>query len=228
MRQEEIDALVYAAADEKYKAFNAKIVNSRLPMIGVRAPYLQKLAKQIARDPQDFFTAYKAENYEQILLYALVLAYARCPIAEKFAYLDALLPKLENWAHVDMLLGAWKDLHKHRDEVLARYGYLWNAPEFQRLFLAVFLMDYCLTPAYLPTVFSLYERMQGELYYVNMGIAWGLSVALVKFYDETFSFLQKGTLNEFVLRKTVQKARESYRVSPERKRELYETFCKKE
>lgn len=217
MRQEEIDARLIDAADEPYRKFNAKIVKSNLPMWGVRAPFLQALAREIALQPNGFFDWYKAENYEQILLYALTLAKSKLPYADKLPYLDALLPKLENWAHVDMTVSAFKQLGKNRDAFLSRYAYLTEAPEFERRFMVVFLMDYCLTEERLNTVFDLYEKMQCNLYYVNMGIAWGISVALVKFYEQTVAFLQKGTLTDWVLRKSVQKARESYRLTAEQK-----------
>lgn len=226
MTQNEIDALLYSQADEKYREFNAKIVNTRLPMIGVRTPYLQKLAKNIARNDIDFFDTYSPNGYEQILLYALTAAYARAPIEEKFDRLDKVLPLFDNWAHVDLTVGAFKDLGKHKNEFMTRYSYLVSAPEFQRRFMVIFLMSYCMSAEELPTVFGLYERMQCDDYYVNMGIAWGLSVALVKFYDQTVEFLTKNTFNDFIVRKTVQKARESYRISDERKRELKTMFSR--
>lgn len=223
MTKAEIDGLLAANADEKYREFNAKIVNTKLHMVGVRTPFVKELAKKIAADPQDFFDTYDPENYEQILLYALAFSFSKkLNIREKFARFDYILPKFDNWAHVDVTVGAFKDLRKHREEFLNKYGYLVSAPEFERRFMAVFLMDYCLAPEYLDTVFDLYEKMQCDMYYVNMGIAWGLSVALVKFYEPTFGFLKRGTLDEFIVRKTVQKARESYRITAEQKEELRE------
>ncbi|MCI8596216.1 MAG: DNA alkylation repair protein [Clostridia bacterium] len=225
MTNEEIDAKLLSLADAEYKEFNAKIVNSNLKMLGVRAPQLKELAKVIAREPENFFDSYKLENYEQILLYSLAFSFAKqMPIEEKFARLDKVLPLFDNWAHVDMTVGAFKELGKYRDLFLSRYARLVEAPEYERRFMVVFLMSYCLTPEYLPTVFGLYEKMQCDKYYVNMGIAWGLSVALVKFYDETFAFLERGTFNNFIVRKTVQKARESFRIPPERKAELKSRF----
>lgn len=224
MTQQEIDARLTAAADEEYRIFNAKIVRSQLPMWGVRAPFLQQIAKEIARDVGDFLDTYDARNYEQILLYALVLAKCKLPIQEKFAYLDKLLPRFDNWAHIDMTVGAFKQLAKHKQEFLQRYAYLVSAPEFERRFLVVFLMDYCMSEQDLPTLFALYEQAQCDAYYVNMGIAWGLSVALVKFYEQTVAFMRRGTLGDWIVRKTVQKARESYRITPERKEELKQIF----
>ena len=67
MTQAEIDALLTAAKDEKYREFHSKIINTNLTMWGVRIPYIHKLAKQIARTEPKFFKTYKPENYERII-----------------------------------------------------------------------------------------------------------------------------------------------------------------
>ena len=208
MTQAEIDALLTAAKDEKYREFHSKIINTNLTMWGVRIPYIHKLAKQIARTEPKFFKTYKPENYEQI------------SADKKFDLLDKVLPLYDNWAHVDIVVGAFKDLGKNKEKFLKRYARLFNADEFERRFMIIFLMNYCLNENEIEYVFEKYEGMQNDDYYVNMGIAWGLSVALVKFYDRTVDFLRRGTMNEFIMKKTVQKARESYRISPERKAQL--------
>lgn len=220
MTKQEINELLYAAADEEYKKFNARIVNSNYKMIGVRAPQIKELAKKIARDPGDFFDEPDNSSYESVLLYTLAVACLKAPIERKLDLLDKVLPLFDSWAHVDMGISAFKDLAKHRDLFLERYAYLVNAPEFMRRTMVVFLMDFCLTPEYLSTVFDLYTKMQCDAYYVNMGIAWGLSVALVKFYEPTLEFLKTKPFNEFIMKKTVQKARESFRITAEQKAEL--------
>ena len=220
MTQEEIDARLRRASDKKFKEFNAKVVNSNLPMLGVRAPVLHTLAKEIALEPEDFLDTYLTNNYEQILLYSLVLAYVKMPYEEKLPYLDRIMRLYDNWAHVDMTVGAFKQLGENRDDFLQRYAHLADGKPFERRFLIVFLMAYCMTEDMLPTVFSYYEKMQCDHHYVNMGIAWGLSVALVKCYDQTLAYLKDAPYNDFIINKTVQKARESYRISRERKAEI--------
>lgn len=220
MTQEEIDARLRRASDKKFKEFNAKVVNSKLPMLGVRAPVLQTLAKEIAKDPQDFLDTFITNNYEQILLYSFVLAYIKMPYEQKLPYLDRIMRLYDNWAHVDMTVGAFKQLGENRDDFLQRYAHLSEGNVFERGFLIVFLLAYCLTDDMLPTVFSYYEKMQCDEHYVNMGIAWGLSVALVKCYEPTLAYLQNAPYNDFIMNKTVQKARESYRIPRDRKAEI--------
>lgn len=220
MTDTELKQRLQAAADEKFKAFNEKIVCSSLPMLGVRTPVLHALGKEIARDPYPFWQTYAPCSYEDVLVYALTVAYAKLPLAEKYPYIDRMLGLFDNWAHVDVTLGAFKQLGRCRDEFLRDYRRLAGDSEFKRRFLVVFLMNYCLTDDMLDEVFALYAQMQCDMYYVNMGIAWGLSVALVKFYDRTLAFLRRGSMSDWITKKTVQKARESYRLSQAQKEEL--------
>ena len=223
----EIDEILIGAADEKYREFNARIIRTNLPMIGVRTPLLKNLAKKIAKEKGDFLDSYDASNYEQILLYSLVLAYSKMPLEKKYPYLDAIMRKYDNWGVVDMTVAAFTQLGREREKFIRDYARLESASEFERRFMAVFLLDYCIIEDMLDYTFAAYERIQNDEYYVNMAVAWGLSVALVKFYDRTVEYMQNSGYNDFIIRKAVQKARESYRISPERKEELTHFFVKK-
>lgn len=222
MTTDEILSALHAASDEAYLAFNRRIVPTHYPMLGVRAPVLQRLAKQIAADLGDFLDAFPLDSYEAVLLYGLALAKCKLPLDRKFAYFDKLLPYFDNWAHVDMVMAAFTALKKeeNRKAFLLRYEKLKTGSEFCKRTLAVFLMDYCLTEEMLPRVFELYAQMQGSEYYVNMAIAWGLSVALISFYDSTAAALRSGVFCEDVVKKAAQKARDSRRLTKEQKEAL--------
>lgn len=219
MTNTEILDTLNASADEQYRVFNRKIVNTQYPMLGVRAPVLQKLAKQIAAEPMDFFDTFPQDTFEAVLLYGLVLAKCKMPLERKFDYFDSLLTRFDNWAHVDMVVSAFPELKKgkNRDAFLQRYEKLKEGSTFEKRTLAVFLMDFCLTEELLPRVFALYKELQGEEYYVNMAVAWGLSVALVKFFDISLAALQSGEFIDDVKFKAAQKGRDSRRLTPEQK-----------
>jgi hypothetical protein len=53
-----------------------------------------------------------------------------------------------------------------------------------------------------------------------MAKAWTLSVCFVQFTAITMDYLQRGTLDITTMRMTVRKICESYRVSPELKKEV--------
>ncbi len=221
MTTQEILAKLGQCADPAYLAFNKRIVFTHYPMLGVRAPALQSLAKEIANGPdlQSFLEGFPLDTYENVLLYALAVAKAKMPLAQKLPYVDKAVDKFDNWAHVDMMLGAFSQLKKEaaRDAFWAHCEKYEQWGTYHKRVLAVFLMDYCLCEPLLDRVFAQWQRLQGDDYYVNMAVAWGLSVALVKFFDPTLKVLKSGKFNADVVKKAAQKGRDSRRLTPAQK-----------
>ena len=56
-----------------------------------------------------------------------------------------------------------------------------------------------------------------EEYYVNMMRAWYFATALAKQWDAAVVYLQDKKMDSWVHNKTLQKAMESYRITPEQK-----------
>ena len=66
------------------------------------------------------------------------------------------------------------------------------------------------------------DQIKCEMYYVQMAVAWALSICMIKFYDETKAYMLNETcsLDHFTYNKTLQKSIESYRLTPEQKNEM--------
>jgi hypothetical protein len=62
--------------------------------------------------------------------------------------------------------------------------------------------------------------IRSEEYYVNMMVAWYFATALAKQYEAVLPFLEDHRLDTWTHNKTIQKAVESYRISPEQKEYL--------
>ena len=60
----------------------------------------------------------------------------------------------------------------------------------------------------------------GDEYYVNMMIAWYFATALAKQWDATIPYIEEHRMGKWVNNKSIQKARESYRITPEQKEYL--------
>ena len=54
-------------------------------------------------------------------------------------------------------------------------------------------------------------------YYTDMAAAWYFATALITQYDAVIDLLERRGLDPWVHNKTIQKALESYRISPEQK-----------
>ena len=132
--------------------------------------------------------------------------------------IDFMLPLFDNWAHVDTITSSLKTIKKFRAEFLEYYEPLKNAEAvFARRFLAVMLLDHYMTDEYYARVLDIYREIAPGDYYVDMAVAWGLSVLLVKYRNRTLAALETSDFTPWITRKAAQKAIESYRVSDEDK-----------
>lgn len=220
----QINERLRSLAESDYKAFNQKIIPTGYEVIGIRMPALKKLAGEIAASPdvQVYLDSAEYTTYEHVLLYGLVVGSLKRPSLETvFRYLDPLILRFDNWAHVDTIASLPKVFKKHPDEMLAHYLPLkTHAGEFTKRTFVILLMDHMMTETHIDTTLKhLTEVPQGQ-YYVDMAIAWAISLGLVRFYDKTLPLLERRVFTKFVHNKAIQKARESYRIAPEVKERL--------
>jgi hypothetical protein len=59
--------------------------------------------------------------------------------------------------------------------------------------------------------------VESDEYYVNMMRAWYFATALAKQYESVISFMEEKRLDKWTHNKTIQKAVESYRITPGQK-----------
>ena len=78
-------------------------------------------------------------------------------------------------------------------------------------------MDHFLDGDFRPEFLEMVSVIESEKYYVNMMRAWYFATALAKQWDSTLPLLAERRLDAWTHNKTIQKAVESYRISPERK-----------
>ena len=208
--------------DESYREFQIKLVPNISPqtVIGVRTPQLRKIAKEVfeSGERNEFLSGLPHEYYEENLIHFFVIAmikdFDRCVNAvEKF------LPYVDCWPVSDQ---ATPPAFKKNRQKLLPYIKKWIGSEHVytarfgiRMLMNEFL-DGDFKEEYLQTVAS----KKGEDYYLKMMIAWYFATALAKRYDESVIYFEQRRLDEWVHKKAIQKALESYRVSDEHKEYL--------
>lgn len=138
-----------------------------------------------------------------------------------FHYLDPLILKFDNWAHVDTIISSLKIFKKQPNEVLAHFLPLKTHPgEFAKRTFVILLMNYFLDSVNICSTLKHLSQIEQGQYYVDMAIAWATCEALIKHYHKTIPLLQQQTYTKFVHNKAIQKARESYRITPQTKEYL--------
>lgn len=208
-----------ALQDLEYKQFHSKLMPTINPevIIGVRTPVLRKFTKEVKRstEVEKFMMQLPHHYYEENNLHAFLIETIK-DFEECIAALNQFLPYVDNWATCDMMAPKVlkKDLQK-----LYEWIKVWIASgdTYTIRFGVNMLMKYYLEEAFLPKYPKLVASIQSEEYYVKMVVAWYFATALAKQYDAVLPYLTEQRLNGWVHNKTIQKAVESYRISPEQK-----------
>lgn len=214
---------LFELQDKRYKEFHSSLCPNVDNIIGVRIPELRKLAKQIAKEnPKEFIeNPVKKQYYEEIMLEGFVIGYMKATLEEKLHYLDNFIPEIDNWAVCDCTASTLKFIDKYKKEVWEYLQkYINSKKEFEKRFAIIILMDYYLTDEYIDKVLEIYNKIDSDQYYVQMGIAWAISVCFVKYREKTRKFLDNNNLSTFTHNKSIQKIIESTRVDKETKEEL--------
>ena len=208
-----------ALADEKNADFVAPLIPDipREKMLGVRLPALRKLEKELRGTPEAeaFLRALPHETLDENHLHAMLISNLRDYDAT-LAALESFLPRVDNWAVCDTLRPAAVkkrpgDFEKQIDLYLA------SAHPYTQRFGIEMLMSYYLGEAFRPAQLDKVAALSSEHYYVRMMQAWYFATALAKQYDAALPVLEQGRLDPWTHNKTIQKARESFRVSEEHK-----------
>lgn len=210
-------------SDNDYARFTAKLIpdveNSLF--LGVRTPNIKGLAKKLADDARTpaFFVELPHKYHEENMLHGLLIGKINdVPLA--LSKLLLFTPFIDNWAVCDTTAAALKNAGKH-PELLLPYirVFLQSKHTFTVRLGVILLLNYFLKDCSDKIYSLLYGVKYGE-YYVDMALAWFYATALAKDTQRALDLLKSKTLPVFVQNKTIQKAVESYRVSPEIKQQI--------
>lgn len=199
--------------EKKYLDFNQRIVFTKYQMIGIRTDEVRKIANEISkRDFRSFLKCKFHGLYEELFIRGILLSYMK-DYDEFCEYLESFIKLIDNWAICDMCISNYKIVRKNSDKFLTNIRkYLNSGDEFIIRVGVIFLMDYYLVDDSVDEVFRLIHQITYRAYYVDMAIAWLISVAFVKYQDKTIAFLDNNQLDKDIIRMSVQKIRDSKRV----------------
>ena len=208
--------------DEAYRAFQIRLVPNIPPetVLGVRTPKLRAVAKEVfeSGDMDAFLSDLPHRYYEENLIHFFVLSmikdFDRC-----LEGVEAFLPYVDCWPVSDQ---ATPKSFRKNHEALLPYVRKWIASEhvYTARFGIRMLMNEFLGEEFNKAYLELVASKRGEDYYLKMMVAWYFATALAKRYEETLPYLEEHKLEDWVHKKAIQKALESYRVTEEHKEYL--------
>lgn len=218
-----MDALtaLFEKQDSAYADFLARLTPSvsRERIIGVRAPDIKKLAARMdSRDALSFFYALPHHYLEENLLHGALIARCCKTYGDALQRVNAFLPYIDNWAVCDTL--SPPSFKKEPEKLYAEVKtWLASGRVYTVRFGLICLMRFFLGENYRPDALELAAGAKGD-YYIDMAAAWFFCEALIKRWEDAIKWIEKGALSSSVHNKAIQKARESFRITPQQKEYL--------
>ena len=218
----ELQQQLFALQDETYREFHSKLMPdiNKEAVIGIRIPVLRRFAGEFAKKPEarEFLQQLPHQYYEENNLHMMLITaekdYEKC-----LAEVERFVPYIDNWATCD--LPAPKCFVKHKQELLLMVKEWIASGETYTIRYGIgMLMRLYLDEDFKPEYADLVASVTSEEYYVNMMIAWYMATALAKQWDVIIPYVEEHRFSDWVHRKTIQKAVESYRITDEQKRYL--------
>ena len=213
---------LFELQDLKYRDFHSKLMpeTDKETVIGIRTPVLRKFAKEFAgtSEAEAFLRQLPHRYYEENNLHMMLITgikdYEKC-----MEEIQRFLPCIDNGATCDY--PAPKCFARHKDQVLEEAKRWISSGETYVIRYGIgMLMRLFLDEDFSSEYLEMAAAVQSQEYYVNMMIAWYFATALAKQWDATVPYIEQHKLSDWVHRKTVQKAVESYRITPEQKEYL--------
>ena len=207
-----------AQGNESYTAFNKRIVNTKMPVIGVRVPDLRRLARELAPDMSaadisELLTV-QNESFDYVLLCGLLITHARLDDQTAINLTKQYLPHVDSWAHIDTFV---EKKRRFAGDIWWDFALecLQSEAEFTVRYGVISLMTYFLDEAHIDQVFAALRNVKHDGYYVKMALAWLYATTAVHFFDLTLAELENEHTDAWTRNKAYQKMRESRRFTPE-------------
>jgi len=222
-----IQERLFLMQDEKYRDFNAKLIPNvnKETVIGVRTPELRKFARELAKSDEVsvFLKSLPHQYFEENQLHSFLISEIK-DYDTIITELEKFLPYIDNWATCDQL--SPKIFKKYPNRLITEITkWLVSDKTYTIRFGIGMLMRWYLDGHFKPEYLNLVAEIRSEEYYINMMRAWYFATALAKQYNDTIRIIEENRLDVWTHNKTIQKAKESYRIDDERK--IYLSTLKK-
>lgn len=214
--------------DKKYQEFHSKIIVSN-DLIGIKTNELKKIANDISKgNYQEFIKLNNSKLYEPIMIEGFIYSNLKIPFLELTDYLNEYLKKVNNWAHVDLLVSNLKIFSKNQ-ELGFKYAkkLIKSKNNWIKRCGIIIMLNYYLHDIYIDKVLEIVSKIKTDDYYVKMAIAWLMSISYIKYKEKTLIYLVN-IKDNFIYNKTLSKIIDSKRISDDEKKFIKSLKRKKE
>lgn len=213
--KETLTSFLLSSKDDKLKAFNEKIFQTKTFVLGVSFPKLTKFSKELLHKfpYEEILDSLDLNVFEHQALYVLVLASLKEEnvVLEK---LKNLFPRIDTWAITDMF-DKLKIFNSDK-----YYPYILELlknelPYVRRIGLVILQSNY-LNTSYIDDILNNIKVMDYSDYIVKMMVAWLCSNLYLINEDKTFEFIKK-LCDPLIVRFAVRKLLDSRKVTDKEK-----------
>jgi len=195
-----------------------KIVKTNMPMLAIYQKDIKTITNKILKsNVLNFLNNVDFKYYEETLIYGNILSSLKYfPMFYKF--INMFVDKIDNWSTVDNM--KFNNIYKTNPEELFELALTFFKDEkpFVRRTAVLIMFVYIKDTKYQSLIYKkLDELLNEEDYYVNMAASWLLCELFVKSRNETLNYYINNKTNKFIVNKSIQKCRDSFRVSKEDK-----------
>ncbi|WP_228568335.1 DNA alkylation repair protein [Campylobacter sputorum] len=197
--------------DKKYLEFSQSLIpNANANMLGVRIPYIRKIAKEISKkyNVEMFLSLYEPKFHEEYLLKAIFLNLQK-DINLEISYAKKFIKTIPNWAVCDTFcIKKNKNLEIYYEFMNSFYD---AKREFEIRFYYVFFMKNFLNLNSLNEIFKKITQEKSDFYYVKMAISWLLCESYIIDKIKTEDFIHNKLEDKFIKSKAISKIKDSFR-----------------
>lgn len=206
---------MYFLSEEKYRKFSASLLPGTKNILGVRLPYLRKLAKEILKlNYVEYIDSDEHIYFEEIMLCGMIIGYTKDDVTTKLNDIKNFLPKIDNWSVCDSFCNGLKFTRKNKKEIFEfLQPYFYSNKTFEVRFALVMLLNYYVEESYLKSLYQIFDTIVNNDYYVEMALAWAISNCYIKYPEQTIEYLKKSKISNSTYKKTIQKICDSKKVN---------------
>lgn len=205
-------------ANDKKADFDRKLISTKFKIKGVKTADIENFVKFLFNERVEL-DLLPMTCYEDVLIKGFLIAKQKDENLKK-AEIEKLLPFIDNWGSCDMICSRLK---KMDGEEKFFQELLYSSNPFYKRFGIVWLKNFVLKNDVQKALTKIL-KISDENYYVKMAQAWAVADGFVFDFETTFDIL-KTCKDDFVVRKSISKANDSFRV-PKQKKEILQSYLK--
>lgn len=205
-------------AEEQYRAFSSALLPGVENLLGVRLPYLRRLAGQVAKAPwaREWLAQGEPCSFEETMLAGFVtVAVPAASFEERLALVARFVPRIDNWSVCDSFCASLKEVRTNRARTFTFLApYLRSPREFEARFGAVMLLNHFVCDAWRDASLEALAAVPTQAHYARMAVAWATQAFYAAYPDAVADYLAQGNLDARTTALAVSKIAQSLRTRP--------------